>query len=265
MPAEIFVTDLVSDWRSMARSRIPLFKIAPVLATALTLQACVADDRATLSVADALDPETTTSSLMPAGTRQGNVAYGKCKKNFVATKDDVLVADRIAPGDTHYIEFRVRPSPAVPSGHLYVVHGRLDDKAKPKTFEYIGLFPKGSVVGLYTGIVLPVGIKGNLQPSALDCNVKPTGAFRVSLTKTQYSNLKEKIAEHRENPPDWRMLSYNCNHFAASLGEAVGLKAPRGVRSRQFLSTLYFRQFVRANGGNPGDLHKVQKDDTHET
>jgi len=140
---------------------------------------------------------------------------------------------------------------AVPTGHLHLVYGELDQNAEPNSFNYVGLFPKGSVFGLYTGIFLPIGIRGDLEPSLLDCSFKPVGAYRVSITAAQYRKLLNRIAERRQTPPDWRMLSYNCNHFAAELGETVGLKSPKGERSRQFLSFIYFQQLLRANGERP--------------
>jgi hypothetical protein len=178
----------------------------------------------------------------------GLVAQFGCKKNFTTTKETGLVANRTKAGDTHYIEFRVRTSPALPSGHLHVVYGELNEKSTPSTFNYIGLLPKGSAFGLYAGIFIPVAISGELQPSILDCSLKPDSAFRVSLDGAQYQKLLNRVAKARNDPPDWRMLSYNCNHFAADLGKSVGLKAPIGVRSRQFFSTIYFRQYLRANG-----------------
>jgi hypothetical protein len=48
-----------------------------------------------------------------------------------------LSASRVRCGDPAYIEFRLRAAPSVPSGHLYVVFGRLDADGKPMTRQYI--------------------------------------------------------------------------------------------------------------------------------
>ena len=193
-----------------------------------------------------------TSAYADIREDDGMVAHFGCKRNFVPTKKTGLVAERLTPGDTHYIEFRVRVTPAIPSGHMHVVYGELNENQKPKTFNYVGLLPKGSILGLYAGIFVPVGISGELEPSVLDCAVKPKSAFRVSISKEKYQELMRKIAQYRANPPEWRMLSYNCNHFAASLGEVVGLRSPVGVRSTQFLSTVYFNKYLEANGEKTG-------------
>ncbi len=190
---------------------------------------------------------------------EGVIASNRCKKDLITTRDNVLVAERIVPDDTHYIEFRYRLSPVLPSGHMYVVYGQLDENGLPVSFNYTGLFPKGSVVGLYTGILLPVGLSANVDPSVLDCNFLPIAAYRRSISAAQYDNLLMKVAEYRASPPRWSMLSFNCNHYAASLGETVGLKSPQGRRSQQFLSDIYFRQYVKANGDKIRWKHKQSR------
>lgn len=218
------------------------------------LQACSSSWKNPINYKTITEFEVPWNSPTYAAIRKddGLVAEFGCKRNFTPTKSTGLVAQRIAPGDTHYIEFRVRVTPAIPSGHMHVVYGQLNKDMKPLTFNYVGLLPKGSIFGLYAGIFVPVGISGELQPSVLDCAVKPSSAYRVSIDAVKYKKLLQKIAQLRANPPDWRMLSYNCNHFAADLGEVVGLKSPHGARSRQFLSTIYFNQYLEVNGEKTG-------------
>jgi hypothetical protein len=67
-----------------------------------------------------------------------------------------LTADRTQSADPAYIEFRQRFSSSIPSGQVYVVFGRLDAGGKPVTRQYIGLFPKGSLIGLYGGAIVPM-------------------------------------------------------------------------------------------------------------
>ena len=192
--------------------------------------------------------EATEAAYAAIRKDDGLVAQFGCTNNYITTKNSGLEAERVTPGDTHYIEFRVRVSPAIPSGHMHVVYGELDENMVPNTFNYVGLLPQGSIFGLYYGIFVPVGISSQLEPSVLDCAVKPVRAFRMSIDAEQYQKLLDRIAKHRAAPPDWRMLSYNCNHFAADLGSVVGLKPVKGLRANQFLSVLYFDWYLRANG-----------------
>ena len=176
------------------------------------------------------------------------VKHSTCKSPIRTTRKNALVADRVTPGDPYYIEFRLRPSTAIPTGHMYVIYGDLDAQGNPVNQYYSGLFPKGSVAGLYTGMVLPVPIPGELEPSFMDCSVLPAAAYRRSLTAAQYRSMLTLLARYKANPPKWAMLSFNCNHYSASLGEAAGLKAPKGTRSLEFVSAQYFSELVKVNG-----------------
>lgn len=235
--------------RETNRSRIAKLGAAfRVLWIAPLLMACVAQSDSTFGIDTSAYSGANYTAIRKA---DGLVAAFTCGRNYTTTSNSGLVAERYKPGDTHYVEFRLRVTPALPSGHLHVVYGKLGKNRLPKTFNYVGLLPKGSVFGLYAGIFIPVGISGELEPSFMDCAVKPQSAYRVSLNANEFETLLNKIEQYRDNPPDWRMLSYNCNHFASDLGKTVGLKAPRGIRSQQFLSNVYFRQFLKANGEKP--------------
>lgn len=218
---------------------------------ALVLQACVQQQYASRPDSQVVDPQAnpeTTAAYAAIRKDDGHVAAFGCKENFISKPGKGLVALRNTPGDTHYIEFRVRTSPSLPSGHMHVVYGELDGKMVPKTFNYVGLLPKGSIFGLYAGIFVPVSINGELAPSALDCTFKPSQAFRMSISAEKYAEVLDRIEAFRTNTPQWRMLSYNCNHFAADIGKVVGLKPVQGRRSNQFLSMLYFDWYLEANG-----------------
>lgn len=153
-----------------------------------------------------------------------------------------LTATRVKPGDPAYIEFRQRLSPAIPSGHLFVVFGRLDGKGEPLTRQYIGLYPVGSVVGLYGGAIVPM--PAELKPNYSDCRFGAQAAFRVSLSEAQYQRLLQKVRATLSSPPLWHMAAFNCNHFAASLGEVVGLKAPADSLLPSF---AYIDALIKAN------------------
>jgi hypothetical protein len=157
--------------------------------------------------------------------------------------DAKLTASRVRKGDPYYIEFRYRKSYAIISGHMYDVFGRLDKNGNVLTRQYIGLFPSGSVLGLYGGAIVPV--PGDLLPSSRDCDYTPGAAYRVSLTADQYQKLLVKVRQALAHPPLWHMEIYNCNHFAAWLGSVAGLKP---ADAHLLPSFAYIHAFIRANG-----------------
>ena len=158
-------------------------------------------------------------------------------------RSDKLTASRVKPGDPAYMEFRLRAALSVPSGHLYVVFGRLDPQGKPVTRQYIGLFPNGGPVGLYAGAMVPM--PAQLEPDFNDCAFPASAAYRVSLTEEQYQRLLGKVRAYLANPPKWRMFGFNCNNFAASLGEVAGLREPAN-RNQPAFSYIY--AYIKRNG-----------------
>ena len=158
-------------------------------------------------------------------------------------RDAKLTAKRVTPGDPAYMEFRLRAALSVPSGHLYVVFGRLDPDGKPVTRQYIGLFPHGGPVGLYAGALVPM--PAQLEPDFNDCAFPSSAAYRVSLTEDQYQQLLAKVRATLANPPKWRMFGFNCNNFAASMGEVVGLREPKDRNQPSF---SYIYAYIKANG-----------------
>lgn len=208
-----------------------LKKIATLVAFLAVLAACQAqnpDDVDVLAATTALDiPELSCSSH---GAPNGRPAE--------------LTASRVSPRHSAYIEFRQRLSPAIPSGHLYVVFGRLDANGEPLTRHHIGLYPLGSVVGLYGGAIVPM--PASLAPSYADCRFDTQAAYRVSLDDRQYRRLLATVREALADPPQWHMAAFNCNHFAASLGAAVGLRAPENWLLPAF---AYIHALIDANEG----------------
>lgn len=196
---------------------------------ALALAACQSTPPAASGTPLAYAPEIPELTCAAHGNPNGN-----------ATK---LTANRTRIGDPAYIEFRQRPSPGIPSGHLYAVFGRLDAEGNPVTRQYNGLFPKGSLVGLYGGAVIPM--PAELKPSYGDCHFSTAAAYRVSLSEGQYQQLLGKVRANLANPPLWRMFGYNCNNYAASLGSVAGLVEPANRAQPSF---SYIHAYIAANG-----------------
>lgn len=163
-----------------------------------------------------------------------------CGRNF---RDVKLTASDIRPGDTAYIEFRSRLSAVVPSGHMYLVFGRLDVDGVPLTHHIVGLFPKGSVFGIYGGAVawVPAHIKAHSQECA---GLATLNAWRVSMPEDQYQQLLAKANATLAKPPLWNMFGYNCNHFASEFGDILGLKMPSNPSLPAF---AYLPAYMKAN------------------
>lgn len=154
-----------------------------------------------------------------------------------------LTASRVRAGDPAYMEVRSRATVSIPTGHTYVVFGRLDAKGNPVTRQYIGLFPKGGAVGFYAGSV--ASIDADLAPDITDCSYRVNSAYRVSLTEDQYARLLGKVRSALASPPKWRMFGSNCNTFAVSLGSVAGLRAPSNIDQPSF---TFVPAYIKANG-----------------
>jgi hypothetical protein len=210
-------------------------------ATALALAACQSASAPTSTAAvSAYAPVGTAliSAYAPEIPELSCSAHGN-----PGGKPAKLTANRTTSGNPAYIEFRQRFSPGLPSGHLFVVFGRLDQSGNPVTRQYIGLFPKGSLVGLYGGAIVP--IPADLKPSYSDCHFPANAAYRVSLSEGQYQQLLGKVRASLASPPMWRMFGYNCNNYAASLGSVAGLVEPANRTQPSF---SYIFAYIEANG-----------------
>ncbi|WP_157944667.1 hypothetical protein [Mangrovicella endophytica] len=230
----------------MTRIRRSLSVVASLLASGLALGACQ-----TSGPTDAAVSAYTAEADSPA-TLKGLT----CSNNGGMGRTVPLTASRVRAGDPAYIEFRGRMSPAIPSGHMYVAFGRLDAAGNPVSRYHIGSYPKGYVVGLYGGALVPMPVE--LEPSILDCSMGTFDAYRVSLTEEQYKKLLAKVAYYRRNPPTWTMFGFNCNNFAASLGSVAGLREPVG---RAVPTFAYVQAYIRANGDGGQISKPVQRPD----
>lgn len=163
-----------------------------------------------------------------------------CKKGLPKSK---LTASDLTPGDPAYIEFRTRLTTLIPSGHMYIVFGRLDENGKPVTSHIIGLFPKGSFLGMYGGAV--ASVPAQVKPYMLECSVSAViDAWRISVSEDQYQAILARARAKLAKPPLWNMFRYNCNHFAAEFGDLLGLSKPKNKNLPAF---SYLPAYMQAN------------------
>ena len=169
-----------------------------------------------------------------------------CNKGLPKAK---LTASDVTPGDPAYIEFRSRLTTLIPSGHMYIVFGRLDEEGKPATSHIIGLFPKGSLLGMYGGAV--AWVPAQVKPYMLECSVSAViDAWRISVSEDQYQAILSRARAKLAKPPLWNMFGYNCNHFAAEFGDLLGLRKPKNKNLPAF---SYLPAYMQANPDRVGE------------
>lgn len=179
----------------------------------------------------------TTTAAIVSGPDIPDVA---CKTDY---RDVKLTASSIRPGDAGYIEFRSRLSAAIPSGHMYVVFGRLGSDGKPLTHHIMGLYPKGSLIGLYGGSIARV--PAHVKAYGKECTgIAVLNAWRVSVNEAQYERILARARATLAKPPLWNMFGYNCNHFAAEFGDIAGLRKPSNSALPAF---AYLPAYIKAN------------------
>ncbi len=133
---------------------------------------------------------------------------------------------------------------------MFVVFGRLDAIGKPATSHIVGLFPKGSFLGMYGGAV--VSVPAQVKPYMLECTVTAViDAWRISVSEDQYQAILTRARDKLANPPLWNMFGYNCNHFAAEFGDLIGLRKPD---NRNLPAFAYLPAYMQANP----DRHRKQ-------
>jgi hypothetical protein len=204
------------------------FTAAHFLAAALGIQA---------AISPALGAQAAAGPMASAGP---DIPEVYCRKGIIKAR---LSATGVKAGDPAYIEFRTRLTTLIPSGHMYVVFGRLDDKGTPVSSHIVGLFPKGSFVGMYGGAV--AWVPAQVKPYMLECSVSAViDAWRVSLSEEQYQAVLARSRSKLAKPPLWNMFGYNCNHFAAEFGDLIGLRKPANKNLPAF---AYLPAYIEAN------------------
>ena len=204
----------------MSRAKsFPLMAAAVLVASLPGLTGCDTTGSVSTAVETVGTPALSANPATPVDFPELTcAAFGMPQGNAVTP-----TVSRMRPGDPYYMEFRERDARYIGSGHTFVVFGALDKQGRPVTRQYIGLFPLG------------------------DCTINPAVVYRVSLTRAQYQQLVAKVREKLAHPPLWSMVVYNCNQFAAELGEVAGLKTPFSI---MVPANAFLHAYIRANEGD---------------
>ncbi len=200
-----------------------------------------ADDSQNLSLADReFLAEQRITMLYP------QIKHSVCEGGW-ATQPDKLDAQRITAGHPYYLEMRLRHTPLLPVGHTYIAYGRLGPDGNPIDEHVVMLSPVGGYGG--AAIASAVPMPGVLGPVPDDCRIKPIAAYRVSLSAEGYEKLLQRVQQAHSDKPAYSLFTYNCNHFASDIVEAVGIRPPRN----KYVSALqYIYGVIEENEGyNP--------------
>jgi hypothetical protein len=156
-----------------------------------------------------------------------------------------------AASSGYYVEFRAARIGTY--GHSYVVYGRLNARGEPADFHYTDRHPVGNYGLMALGHVLPVPANTTWNPEVLQLPV--SSSYRHRLTAGQYHNLVRAVRlAQAEKAPTWNAIANNCNHYAAMLARAAGLKAPENLQlSYDFVPTMRdLNTHNSSNAARPG-------------
>jgi hypothetical protein len=171
------------------------------------------------------------------------IDHGQCKGGW-GPKPELINAQRIRPGDPYYMEMRLRRTPMLPVGHVYIAYGRLSPDGEPLDEKLIMLAPLGGYGGAAVAAAIPM--PGVMKPYGDDCVLHPIAAYRISLTPSQFEQLLLEIKREKKKKPAYALFAYNCNHFMSDVAKSVGILPPKNIYEP---SLTYFYSMMDRNEG----------------
>ena len=186
--------------------------------------------------------------------------HGQCKQGF-GPKPKMINARRIDPAHKYYMEMRLRHTPPLPVGHVYIAYGHIGPDGEPLDEKLVMLAPVGGYAGATFAAAIPV--TGVLEPYGDDCILRPIAAYRISLTAQHYEKLLARIVQAQADKPKYALWTYNCNHFMSDVAASVGILPPE---NRYAASLQYFyammdrnegRRVARSPAGDTAELAKA--------
>ncbi len=171
------------------------------------------------------------------------IKHGECKGGW-GPKPSMVNAKRINPADPYYMEMRLRHTPPLPIGHVYIAYGHMDVSGEPVDERLVMLSPIGGYAGAAMASAIPM--PGLLTPHPDDCVVQPIAAYRISLSAQQYEQLLLEIEHQKEKKPTYSLFAYNCNMFMSDVAKSVGILPPKNIYNP---SLVYFYDMMDRNEG----------------
>lgn len=194
------------------------------------------------NLAPQLDPfEAAAEQRIPA--IHASFEHSQCKGGW-GPKPKVINAKRVDPAHPYYMEMRLRHTPPLPIGHVYVAYGRLGPDGEPLDEKLIMLAPIGGYAGAALAAAAPM--PGVLTPHYDDCRQTPIAAYRISLSATQFEKLLLRVRQAKSDKPTYHLFQYNCNHFMSDIVASVGVLPPDDLYKP---SLAYFYEMMDRNEG----------------
>ncbi len=169
--------------------------------------------------------------------------HGECKGGW-GPKPKMINAKRIDPAHQYYMEMRLRHTPPLPVGHVYIAYGRIGPDGEPLDEKLVMLAPIGGYAGATVAAAAPV--TGVLTPYGDYCILRPIAAYRISLSAQNYEKLLQRIVQAQGDKPRYALWTYNCNHFMSDVAASVGILPPE---NKYKPSLEYFYQMMDRNEG----------------
>ncbi|MFZ1816157.1 MAG: hypothetical protein WBO55_13415 [Rhizobiaceae bacterium] len=184
------------------------------------------------------------------------IDHGQCKGGW-GPKPKMINARRMNDGDPYYMEMRMRHTPPLPIGHVYIAYGKLGPDGEPLDERLIMLAPVGGYAG--AGMAGAIPMPGLMKPVSTDCAIEPVAAYRISLTAQKYEKLLQRIVQAKKEKPSYHLFAHNCNHFMSEIAASVGVLPPK---NQQTASLQYFYEMMDRNEGRkvargPGGSQQV--------
>jgi len=183
------------------------------------------------------------------------VDHGQCEGGW-GPKPTMRNATRMQPGEPYYMEMRLRHTPPLPVGHVYIAYGRLGPNGEPVDEKLVMLAPVGGYGGATIAAAVPM--PGVLKPYGDDCKLRPIASYRRSLSAVKYEKLLLEIQRQIAKKPSYALFAYNCNHFMSDVAESVGVLPPKNlyVPSLQYFYDMMDRNEGRKVARTPEDLRE---------
>jgi hypothetical protein len=197
---------------------------------------------ATLDLAYAADPAEQAATRR-AEALYARIEHGQCKAGW-GPKPQMVNARRVDPAHQFYMEMRLRHTPPLLIGHVYIAYGRIGPDGNPLDERLVMLAPVGGYAGAAMASAVPM--PGLVTPHPDDCVVKPIAAYYRSLSATDYEKLLLAIEQAKNDVPKYSLFTYNCNMFMSDIAKSVGILPPENIYQP---SLVYFYEMMDRNEG----------------
>ncbi len=223
-------------------SDVPAPDVTPGLTTAAIGPAPVIDP-VTGEPVEAIPDPLEVAADERATALYASMKHGQCSGGW-GPKPKMINARRIDPTHKYYMEMRLRHTPPLPVGHVYIAYGRIGPDGEPLDEKLVMLAPVGGYAGATMAAAAPM--PGVLEPYGDDCVLRPIAAYRISLNAQQYEKLLERVVKAQQDKPRYALWTYNCNHFMSDVAASVGILPPK---NKYTPSLEYFYAMMDRNEG----------------